>query len=117
MIFALKIVYGIFFCFAGLMHFVKPKFFNKFIPKPFPKLLSNYLVGIIEFALGAALFSDESAKIASLSIIILLFLLLFIHIWDYKKEKPAIGSKKLAGIRIPIQFVLMIGALLIYINS
>ena len=117
MILALRIIYGVFFCFAGLMHFIKPKFFNKFIPKPFPKLLSNYAVGVVEFALGMALFFGESVKPSALGIVILLFLLLFIHIWDYAKEKPAIGSKKLALIRIPIQFALMIGAYLIYSNS
>lgn len=113
----LRIIYGAFFCFAGIMHFVKPKFFNNFIPKLFPKLVTNYIIGIIEFLLGFLLFIDNYSNISSLGIIILLFGLLFIHIWDYTKEKPAIGSKKLAFIRIPFQFLLMYGSYIIYINS
>ncbi|MFC4268480.1 DoxX family protein [Polaribacter marinivivus] len=116
-VFILKIIYGAFFCFAGIMHFIKPKFFNGFIPKGFPKLAVNYIVGILEFGLGFSLFLDNYCKLGAIGIIILLFGLLFIHIWDYTKPKPAIGSKKLAFIRIPFQFVLMYGAYLIYLNS
>lgn len=115
-IFILKIIYGAFFCFAGIMHFIKPKFFNTFIPKGFPKLTVNYVIGIIEFGLGFSLFLDDFAKTGALGIVILLFGLLFIHIWDATKQKPAIGSKKLAYIRIPFQFVLMYGAYIIYLN-
>lgn len=115
-VFILKIIYGAFFCFAGIMHFIKPKFFNGFIPKGFPKLAVNYVIGVIEFALGFSLFLDDYHKLGALGIIILLFGLLFIHIWDYTKDKPAIGSKKLALFRIPFQFVLMYGTYIIYIN-
>lgn len=115
-VFILKIIYGAFFCFAGIMHFIKPKFFNPFIPKGFPELLVNYVIGVIEFALGFSLFIDSFYKLGALGITILLFGLLFIHIWDYTKEKPAIGSKKIALIRIPIQFILMYGAYIIYLN-
>ncbi|PQJ79298.1 DoxX family protein [Polaribacter porphyrae] len=116
-VFILKVIFGGFFCFAGIMHFIKPKFFNNFIPKAFPKLTVNYIIGVIEFALGFGLFIDTICKEASAGIILLLSGLLFIHIWDATKEKPAIGSKKLAYIRIPFQFILMYGAYLIYINS
>ena len=54
---------------------------------------------------------------ASLGIFILLILFLPIHIWDATTIKPAIGSKKLAYIRIPLQFLLMYGAYLIYLYS
>ena len=116
-VFILKIIYGAFFCFAGIMHFIKPKFFNDFIPKMFPKLIVNYVIGVLEFTLGFSLFLNDYCKLGALGIIILLFGLLFIHIWDYSKPKPAIGSKKLAFIRIPFQFVLMFGAYIIYSNS
>ena len=49
--------------------------------------------------------------------LILLLLLTPIHIWDYLKEKPAIGSKKVALVRIPFQFLLIYGAYLIYLNT
>ncbi|MAD96562.1 MAG: hypothetical protein CMB99_04460 [Flavobacteriaceae bacterium] len=112
----ITIVYGAFFCFAGVMHFAKPKFFYPFIPKIFPKQLVNLGVGVLEFLLGVGLFINSTTNHAALGILILLFILLFVHIWDYTKEKPAIGSKKLAFFRIPFQFLLMYGAYLIYTN-
>jgi uncharacterized membrane protein len=113
----LKIIFGVFFCYAGIMHFVKPKFFNGFIPGFFPKLLVNYVVGILEFALGLGLFFSITVKNAAAGILILMIVFLPIHIWDLTKTKPAIGSKKMAIIRIPLQFLLMYLAYLIYTNS
>ena len=113
----LRIVFGAFFCFAGLMHFLKPRFFYNFIPDFFSKKLANWSVGIIELLLGAATFIDSFVKDACLGIMILLLCLTPIHIWDYLKEKPAIGNKKVALVRIPFQFLLIYGAYLIYLNT
>ena len=113
----LKFVFAAFFAYAGIMHFIKPKFFNHFIPKPFPKKLSNYVVGVIEFALGIGLLFPDYIQKSALGIIVLLILLLPIHIWDVTRERPAIGSKKLAIIRIPLQFLLIYFAYLIYLQQ
>lgn len=98
------------------MHFVKPHFFKHFIPDFFPKKLVNYVIGFIEFALGLGVFFSETVEMASLGIFFLLIFLLPIHIWDVTKERPAIGSKKLAIIRIPFQFILMYGIYFVYIH-
>lgn len=113
----LKSIYGAFFTFAGVMHFLKPKFFYPFIPKIFPRKLSNYGAGLLEIVVGIGIFIPNYTAYASLGIILLLTIFLPIHVWDYFKEKPAIGPKKLALIRIPLQFVLMYGAYVIYIYS
>ena len=113
----LKIIYGCFFCFAGIMHFIKPNFFKHFIPDFFPKLLVNYCIGFIEIFLGVGLFFDKYTEFSAVSIIILLILLLPIHMWDVTKERPAIGSKKIAVVRIPFQFLLIYGMYIVYINS
>ena len=113
--FILKVIFAGFFIYAGIMHFIKPRFFNHFIPAGLPKLAVNYIVGFIEFFLGIGLFFPAVTNDASLGIFILLILFLPIHIWDATKIKPAIGSKKLAYIRIPLQFLLMYGAYLIYL--
>lgn len=113
----LKIIFGLFFCYAGIMHFIKPKFFNNFIPDFLPKLTVNYIAGIVEFILGFGLLFNQTAKEAAIGIFILMIFFLPIHIWDLTKEKPAIGSKKLAFIRIPLQFLLMYLSYLIYTNS
>jgi len=115
--FILKVIFAGFFIYAGIMHFIKPRFFNHFIPAGLPKLAVNYIVGFIEFFLGIGLFFPAVTNDASLGIFILLILFLPIHIWDATKIKPAIGSKNLAYIRIPLQFLLMYGAYLIYLYS
>jgi uncharacterized membrane protein len=99
------------------MHFKKPRFFNGFIPDFLPKVSVNYVFGALEFISGIGLFFNQTSKNAALSVFCLMALFLPIHIWDLLKEKPAIGSKKLAIIRIPLQFLLMYLSYLIYINS
>ena len=116
-ILVLKVIFGVLFMFAGIMHIIKPKIFKHFIPDVFPKKLVNYSIGLIEFGLGLGLFFLQTVEYAAIGIFILMVLFLPIHIWDVTKERPAIGSKKIAIIRIPLQFVLMYCAYLIYLNS
>ena len=113
----LKIIFAVFFIYAGIMHFIKPAFFKHFIPNGFPKLIVNYIVGVIEFGLGLGLFFPEAVSYSAYGIFILLILFLPIHVWDATKKRPAIGSKIFAYIRIPLQFLLMYGAYLIYQDS
>ena len=113
----LKIVFGILFCFAGITHVIKPTIFKHFIPDFLSKRLINYITGIIEFSLGLGMFFPSISKNAALGIFMLMVLFLPIHIWDVTKERPAIGSKKIAIIRIPLQFLLMYLSYLIYLNS
>lgn len=116
-VFIIKVLYAILFMFAGIMHVVKPKLFNRFIPDFFPKKWVNYGVGIIEFVLGLGLLLSRFEKEAALGIYFLLILLLPIHIWDVFRKKPAIGSRFIAVIRIPLQFVLMYYIHQVYLNS
>ena len=117
LIIILRIIFGVFFAYAGFMHFKKPRFFNGFIPNFLPKLTVNYVFGFIEFVLGIALFLNQTTKNAAVGIFALMLLFLQIHIWNLTKKRPTIGSKKLAIIRIPMQFALMYCAYLIYMNS
>jgi len=117
LIIILRIIFGVFFAYAGFMHFKKPRFFNGFIPNFLPKLTVNYVFGFIEFVLGVGLFLNQTTKNAAVGIFVLMLLFLPIHIWDLTKKRPVIGSKKLAIIRIPMQFALMYCAYLIYMNS
>ena len=117
LVLVLKIFYGVFFAFAGIMHIIKPKIFKYFTPPFLPLKLTNYLAGVVEFALGIGLFFLNTIEYAALGIFYLMIVFLPIHIWDATKIRPAIGSKTLAYIRIPFQFVLMYGAYIIYTNS
>jgi len=113
----ITLFFGLFFMFAGIMHVIKPTIFRHFIPHSLPKKTVNYIVGLIEFSLGLGLFFNETIQSSALGIFILMILFLPIHIWDATKERPAIGSKKTAIIRIPLQFLLMYCAYLIYTTS
>ena len=113
----IRIIYGLFMVYAGIMHFKKPIFFNGFIPDLLPKLTINYICGGIELLLGIGLLFNATVKNAAMGVFILMLLFLPIHLWDLYKEKPAIGSKKLAIIRVPLQFLLMYVSYLIYTNS
>lgn len=112
----LKIFFGLLFMFAGIMHILKPTIFKHFTPPFLPVKLTNYLAGIVEFTLGLGLFFSQTVKTASAGIFILMLIFLPIHIWDVMKVRPAIGSKTIAIIRIPLQFVLLYLAYLIYIS-
>jgi len=103
--------------FAGTMHIMKPKIFKYFTLPFLPMKLINYFAGIVEFFLGLGLLFSQTTKLASAGIFILMIIFLPIHIWDVTKVRPAIGSKTIAVIRIPLQFLLMYFAYLIYINS
>ena len=113
----LKVFYGVLFTFAGVMHIIKPKLFKYFTPPFLPLKTTNYIAGIVEFSLGVGLFFTDTVMFAALGIFYLLIIFLVIHIWDATKIRPAIGSKTLAYIRIPLQFLLMYGTYVIYINS
>ncbi|MDB2385197.1 hypothetical protein N9V96_01865 [Polaribacter sp.] len=103
--------------FAGIMHIIKPRVFKNFTPPFLPLKITNYAIGFIEFSLGVALLFKNTQKIGGIAIFILMLIFLPIHIWDATKLKPAIGSKTVAYIRIPIQFLLLYVAYLIYTNS
>lgn len=117
LIVTLQSIYGAFFLFAGVMHFLKPKFFYPFIPNFFPKKLSNLGAGLVEILVGIGIFIPNYTSYSALGILLLLFIFLPIHIWDVFREKPAIGSKKLALIRVPVQFILMYGAYFLYSST
>lgn len=113
----LKIIFGILFIVAGYLHFAKPNIFKHFIPDFLPKTAINYVVGFIELILGLGLFFNQTSKEAALSIFFLLIAFLPIHIWDVTKKRPAIGSKKIAIIRISLQFLFMYCMWIIYTKS
>lgn len=104
----LKIVIAVFMIYAGIQHFLKPAFFMPFVPEFLPlKTTIIYASGVAEILVGALLLSKKYAKIGAIGVLVLLFLFLPIHIWDVFAEAPAIGSKKAALIRLPIQFLLI----------
>jgi uncharacterized membrane protein len=100
-------IFGAFIMIGGINHFIKPEMYYPFIPDFLPKIMVNYVSGIIEITLGIGLFLPKYRKVAALGILILMIAFLPLHFLDIFKENPAIGSKNLAYIRLPLQFVLI----------
>lgn len=94
---------------AGLLHFINPEPYLKFIPYFLTlPLLLVYLSGFFEILLGLALlFNKNIAAKSAFGIFILMLIFLPLHIWDLFKEDPAIGSRIMAIIRFPIQLLLI----------
>lgn len=105
--------------YAGSQHFIKPAFFDAFVPDfLIYKTIVIYASGIVEVFLGLLLIIPKYAGKAALGIFILMLLFLPIHIWDVFSTTPAIGSHEAALIRLPIQFVLIALSYKLYnINS
>ena len=105
---AVKVLVSIIMILGGVQHFVKPDFYLPFVPDFLVyKLTIIYLSGILEIALGAALYIKKYRGFASLGIFLLMLAFLPIHVWDVFSDNPSIGSHKAALIRLPIQLVLI----------
>ncbi|MEO0339641.1 MAG: MauE/DoxX family redox-associated membrane protein [Bacteroidota bacterium] len=94
--------------FAGIMHFVNPKFFLSITPKwvPRPELV-NIIVGVVEILLGIGLFFKATQEIAVYGVIALLIAVFPANIYHFQK---ALKKKKMiiaTAIRLPIQFLLI----------
>lgn len=117
-IFTLIIRYllGLFIAYAGVKHFINPEFYFPFSPDfLIGKLNWVYVSGVAEIILGVSLFlPNHIAKYGALGIFFLMLAFLPIHVRDVIVENPAIGSTKLAWIRLPFQFLFMAWAYFIY---
>ena len=103
----LTFLFGIFLIFGGVNHFIKPEMYAPFIPDFLPSQFTNYLFGFLEIVCGVGVFIPMFRGLATLGILAMMLVFLPLHIWDVFRENPAIGSHKVALIRLPIQFVLI----------
>jgi uncharacterized membrane protein len=92
---------------AGVFHFISPAMYGPMIPDGLPKELINYGTGALEILLGIGVFVERFRWWATLGILLLMVVFLPVHVIDYFRDQPAIGSKTIAAIRIPLQFVLI----------
>lgn len=92
---------------GGCSHFLQPSLFLPFIPDLLPRNLVNYLAGTIEILVGFCCFFKPTRLFASWAILFLMIAFLPLHIIDVFIENPAIGSKTMAYIRLPLQFLLI----------
>lgn len=111
---ALAVAFGVLLLASGVAHFLKPEVFYPFFPDFVPKDITNYFAGAVEITLALGLFIPRFRSRAALGTLLLMVAFLPLHTIDVFKENPAIGSHQLALIRLPLQFVLILWAWLIY---
>lgn len=105
---------GVLFVIAGMIHFWKPKIYEKIIPPYIPAPGSMVIItGIIEMLLGFMLMNKASQDEAAWGIIILLILFIPVHIYMLQNEEASMKLPKWALVlRLPLQFALMYWAYL-----
>lgn len=102
----LRVLLALFLIYAGTQHFVKPGFYEPFVPSFLPgKTAIVYASGVVELFLGILLLVPKYTKLAATGIIILMLVFLPIHVWDVFSETPSIGSHQAALVRLPVQFL------------
>ncbi len=90
-------VLAMFYIVAGINHFVNPGFYLPLIPEYFVYLeLINYLSGIAEVVLGIGLLVNQSRRISSYLIVLLLVAFIPSHVYFIQ-----IGSCVEGGLCIP----------------
>ena len=93
---------------AGIMHFSKTNMYLRIVPGFFPFRVPIVLAsGLLELVAGAGLFIPDFRQVAARLILIMMIGFLPLHIWDVFRDRPAMGSRKLALIRLPLQFLLI----------
>jgi uncharacterized membrane protein len=102
----LQVVLALFLIYGGVQHFLKPAFYEPFVPAFLPaKAFIVYLSGFVEIVLGILLLIPKYTKVAATGVLWLMIIFLPVHIWDLISETPAIGSHNAAMIRLPFQFL------------
>lgn len=110
----LKILMALLLVSGGFNHFYQPEFYNSMIPDFLPKIIVNYISGIVEILLGIGLFIKGYEKKSAYGVFLLMIIFVPIHIWDYTKETPMIGSKLNAIIRLLMQVLFIAWAWFLY---
>ncbi|MEL7161907.1 MAG: hypothetical protein AAFN92_14190 [Bacteroidota bacterium] len=92
---------------AGIYHFVNPAFYNPFMPAWFPKRLANAAGGLTEIIIGVGLLVPDWRTYATWAALGLMVIFLPLHVIDLFRERPVIGPKWVAAIRLLVQFLLI----------
>lgn len=110
----LTFLFGAFMIFGGVNHFLKPEMYAPFLPNFFPRDIINVVVGIAEIIVGIGAFIPQYRSIATLGILVMMLVFLPLHIIDVFRENPAVGTHKIALIRLPFQFLFILWAWFIW---
>lgn len=103
------ILMAIIYILAGIIHFIKPRVYERIMPRYLPAHRTLvYLSGAAEILLGIALLFTETRSLAIYGIILMLAVFLLVHFYMLTSKKAGAGIPQWALIlRIPLQFFLM----------
>lgn len=94
---------------GAVFHIISPSFYGPITPDFVSLEFANIVSAIVEGSIGIALLIPRYRKIGALGFFLLMLAFLPIHIWDWMKDVPAVGSKTAAVVRLVIQVVLIYG--------
>ena len=99
---------GVFFTFAGFMHFASPTFFDDIVPPWLPpsERFWTYVSGVAELVVGPMLLVRRTrrwAGYAALGLLVLVYPANLYMAWDWR-DRPA-GEQFIAYARLPFQFL------------
>jgi uncharacterized membrane protein len=104
----LTIVMGILLLITGSIHFISTRSYLHIVPEFFPwRILIIQVSGAVELAAGIGLLIPATRRIAAIAVLVLMIGFLPLHIWDIFRERPAMGNKTSALLRLALQFVLI----------
>ncbi|PPK86487.1 putative membrane protein [Neolewinella xylanilytica] len=92
---------------AGIYHFVNPSFYYPIIPGWMPRVAANVAGGVAEILIGLGMLVPATRELSLWSAAILMALFLPIHVVDLLRDRPVIGSKLIAVLRLLLQFLLI----------
>lgn len=88
---------------SAVAHIYNPTFFDKLIPDLLPKKAVNIGTAVVEFILGIGFFIPAYRVLALQGTFVLMLIFMVIHLWDWTRATPAMGSSIAAAIRVAVQ--------------
>jgi uncharacterized membrane protein len=93
---------------AAITHFWKTRLYLRIVPEFLPlRIPIIQLSGLLELVAGIGLCVPAYRSQAATLVFVMMIAFLPLHVWDVFRLRPAMGSKLLAWIRLPLQFVLI----------
>ena len=94
---------------AGVMHFVRPEFFDAIVPPWLPpsQRFWTLISGVAELVVGVMLFVPRWRRSGAIALFVLLVAVYPANLymtWDWR-NRPA-GERVVSWVRLPLQFVL-----------
>jgi len=94
---------------AGVMHFVRPEFFDAIVPPWLPpsQRFWTLLSGVAELVVGVMLFVPRWRRTGAMALLVLLIAVYPANLymtWDWRDRSA--GERVVSWVRLPLQFVL-----------